>query len=401
MPGMLEWFDPEIEVSAPDGLEYASVMMRLLGPRGVVLLDKYRGHDEVRRLYEALWTISAQFTVDAEEFVEHEGAVVVPAVLRAVTADAGTEGEVHVAHLWTLAAGKVTSLRIYVDVNVQWRRLAWETGGRRSSIGWPPLNGQGLPNGHGRVVNREPFEAPGAFAGRFSLSSCASGGPRPRACGSSMREPACLQAAHAVAGDLQAAGDVVERARVCTRSRTAASRRAARRGVASRALRGRPRRATATRPLRRAPRRRFRAIRRTGVWPSSPTGLSRLATVRAYPRTSCTCCDRHLCHGGNLVLGGRAAELGGQRPLDPRDRALALDHVHGHPDDPRAVRDSPLDGLPHPPARVGREPAALPPVELLGGADQPDDALLDQVEHRAGRVPGASSRSRPRGAGSS
>ena len=44
-----------MEVSAPDdGMEYAAVMMRLLGPRGVVLLDKYRGHDEVRRLYEAL-----------------------------------------------------------------------------------------------------------------------------------------------------------------------------------------------------------------------------------------------------------------------------------------------------------------------------------------------------------
>ncbi len=117
MPGMLDCFDSGIEVSAPDGLEYAAVMMRLLGPRGVVLLDRYRGKDEVRRLYEALWTISAQFTVDVKEFVEHEGAVVVPAVLHAVTADAGTEGEVHVAHLWTLAAGKVTSLRIYVDVD--------------------------------------------------------------------------------------------------------------------------------------------------------------------------------------------------------------------------------------------------------------------------------------------
>jgi ketosteroid isomerase-like protein len=115
MPGMLECMDPAIEVSAPEGLEYAAVMMRLLGPRGVVLLDKYRGHDEVRRLYEALWSISAHFTVHAEEFVRHGRAVVVPATLRAATADAGTEGEVHVAHLWTLGGGKVTSLRIYVD----------------------------------------------------------------------------------------------------------------------------------------------------------------------------------------------------------------------------------------------------------------------------------------------
>ena len=117
MPAMLECFDPAIEVSAPDGLEYAAVMMRLLGPRGVVLLDKYRGHDEVRRLYEALWTISARFTVDPVNFVEHGGAVVVPAVLRAATADAGTEGEVRVAHLWTLSDGLITSLRIFVDID--------------------------------------------------------------------------------------------------------------------------------------------------------------------------------------------------------------------------------------------------------------------------------------------
>lgn len=129
MPAMLECFDPGIEVSAPDGLEYAAVMMRLLGPRGVVLLDRYRGHEEVRRLYEALWSISAQFTVHAEHFVEHGDAVVVPAALRAVTADAGTEGEVQVAHLWTLAGGKVTSLRIYVDADRALAALRLQAGG--------------------------------------------------------------------------------------------------------------------------------------------------------------------------------------------------------------------------------------------------------------------------------
>jgi ketosteroid isomerase-like protein len=117
MPGMLDCMDERMEVSAPDGLEYAAVMMRLLGPRGVVLLDKYRGHDEVRRLYEALWTISARFNVDPENFVERGGASVVPARLSAVTADAGTEGEVHVAHLWTFSGDKVTSLRIFVDMD--------------------------------------------------------------------------------------------------------------------------------------------------------------------------------------------------------------------------------------------------------------------------------------------
>ena len=130
MPAMLECLDPGVEISFPDGLEYAAVMMRLLGPKGVVLLDKYRGHEEVRRLYEALWTISARFEVAAENFVDHGDAVVVPVGLSAKTADAGTEGEVQVAHLWTLDGGKVTSLRIYVDAGRAVAALRLRDGGK-------------------------------------------------------------------------------------------------------------------------------------------------------------------------------------------------------------------------------------------------------------------------------
>jgi hypothetical protein len=39
-----------------------------------------------------------------------------------------------------------------------------------------------------------------------------------------------------------------------------------------------------------------------------------------------------------------------------------------------------------PEGRVGRELEALSPVELLGGADQPQDALLDQVEQGEAEV---------------
>ena len=115
MPAMLEIFDPEVEVSAPEGFQYAATMMRLLGPRFVVLLETYHGHDEVRRLYEAMWAISARFTVDPKEFVQRGNQVFVPVVLRAQTAEGGIEGEAEGAHLWTLAGERVKSLRVYSD----------------------------------------------------------------------------------------------------------------------------------------------------------------------------------------------------------------------------------------------------------------------------------------------
>ena len=115
MPAMLEIFDPDIEVSAPEGFQYAATMMRLLGPRFVVLLETYRGHDEVRRLYEAMWAISARFTVDPKDFVQRGEQVFVPVVLRARTAEGGIEGEAEGAHLWTLAGDRVKSLHVYGD----------------------------------------------------------------------------------------------------------------------------------------------------------------------------------------------------------------------------------------------------------------------------------------------
>ena len=41
-----------------------------------------------------------------------------------------------------------------------------------------------------------------------------------------------------------------------------------------------------------------------------------------------------------------------------------------------------LHRLPDPPRRVRRELEAPAPVELLDGADEPDDALLDEIEER-------------------
>jgi hypothetical protein len=56
--------------------------------------------------------------------------------------------------------------------------------------------------------------------------------------------------------------------------------------------------------------------------------------------------------------------------------------VHRDPDRARLVGDAALDRLADPERRVGRELVAAPPIELLGGADQPENALLDQVEQR-------------------
>src|SRR5215212_5906371 len=91
---------------------------------------------------------------------------------------------------------------------------------------------------------------------------------------------------------------------------------------------------------------------------------------------------RHLGLGGDLLVGRRAAEPRVQLTLRARHLALALADVHRDPDRARLVRDAALDRLADPERRVGRELVAAAPVELLGRADQPEDALLDQVEQR-------------------
>src|SRR5262249_9756219 len=87
-------------------------------------------------------------------------------------------------------------------------------------------------------------------------------------------------------------------------------------------------------------------------------------------------------------LGGvrLARELRAELALGAVDAVELLDDVDGHPDRAPLVGDRTRDGLPDPPRRVGRELVALAPVELLGGAYEPDRALLDQVEEREALV---------------
>src|SRR6185436_1095943 len=92
--------------------------------------------------------------------------------------------------------------------------------------------------------------------------------------------------------------------------------------------------------------------------------------------------ERELRRLRELGVGGLAPELRDELALRARDLLLALDDVNRDADRPRLVRDPALHRLPDPPRRVRRELEALAVVELLDGADEADDPLLDQVEER-------------------
>src|SRR5207244_2769675 len=86
--------------------------------------------------------------------------------------------------------------------------------------------------------------------------------------------------------------------------------------------------------------------------------------------------------GGDLLGPGLAPELLEEFALGPDDLVQPLDDLRGKADRARLVDQRPPQRLSDPPARVGREPETPPPVVLLDRADQPQRALLDQVEKR-------------------
>src|SRR5262245_16735147 len=81
-----------------------------------------------------------------------------------------------------------------------------------------------------------------------------------------------------------------------------------------------------------------------------------------------------------------ASELRPQRPFRAIHLLQPLDDVDRHPDRAGLVRQRACDRLSNPPRRVRRELVAAPPVELLDSADQPERALLDQVQERQALV---------------
>jgi ketosteroid isomerase-like protein len=114
---LLELLHPEIEVDETEDLAYAAALLRLLGPRFVVLSGGYRGHEEVTRVFETAWGISDFFNVEPQEFIPVDEAIIVVLKLHARALETGLEGEVHSAHLWTMEDGKGRRLRVYTDVS--------------------------------------------------------------------------------------------------------------------------------------------------------------------------------------------------------------------------------------------------------------------------------------------
>jgi ketosteroid isomerase-like protein len=117
LDGLLQRLHPEIEVEETEDLAYAAALLRLLGPRFVVLSGGYRGHEEVTRVFETVWGISEWFNVEPKDFITANGCIIVVLTLEARALETGLEGEASSAHLWTLEDGKGRRLRVYADAS--------------------------------------------------------------------------------------------------------------------------------------------------------------------------------------------------------------------------------------------------------------------------------------------
>jgi hypothetical protein len=112
---LLDGFDPEIEIDETEDLGYAALLLRVLGPRFVILSGRYRGIDEVRRLFESVWEISEWFRVEPLEILEVERSVIVPLRMEAKARDTGIVGEALAVHLWTMRDNSGLRLRVFAD----------------------------------------------------------------------------------------------------------------------------------------------------------------------------------------------------------------------------------------------------------------------------------------------
>src|ERR671910_2276997 len=89
--------------------------------------------------------------------------------------------------------------------------------------------------------------------------------------------------------------------------------------------------------------------------------------------------DRPLQAFRDLLIGGLAAQLGGELVVRAGHLPDLIPHVHGDADGAALVGHGTLHGLTDPPRSVRREPPATVGVELLHGPHKADVALLDQV----------------------
>lgn len=115
MEGLLAGFDPGIEIQETEDLGYAALLLRVLGPRFVVLSGGYHGHEEVQGLFQTVWDISDSFVAEPEEFVAVGAQIVVTLHLQARAKTSETGGEGRTAHLWTMKGKKGSRLQVFAN----------------------------------------------------------------------------------------------------------------------------------------------------------------------------------------------------------------------------------------------------------------------------------------------
>ena len=126
-------------------------------------------------------------------------------------------------------------------------------------------------------------------------------------------------------------------------------------------------------------------------WPnsdssSSPTGFSSETGACAERLIESTSSGSMPVTSAISSAVGSRPELGDELALGAADLVELLDDVDRDADRARLVGQRAGDRLADPPGRVGRELEALAVVELLGRADEPERALLDEVEERQALV---------------
>src|SRR5215469_812134 len=90
--------------------------------------------------------------------------------------------------------------------------------------------------------------------------------------------------------------------------------------------------------------------------------------------------ERHMELLGKLLRRRLAAYLVEHLPTRTYDLVDHLNHVNGHTNGARLIRERAADRLSNPPSGVGRELVATPIFELVDCLHQADVAFLDQVE---------------------
>src|SRR5262249_4982539 len=90
--------------------------------------------------------------------------------------------------------------------------------------------------------------------------------------------------------------------------------------------------------------------------------------------------ERHMELLGKLLRRRLATYLVEHMPTRTHDLVDHLNHVNGHTNGARLIRERTADGLSNPPSSVGRELEATSIFELVDCLHQADVAFLDQVE---------------------